>query len=50
MKAKGSAREAVEIPMGTNQAYESVDVHYEAVGKGREARVQDEAIYETPTV
>ena len=34
-----------EIPMGTNQAYETVDVRYASAGKETE---QDEAIYEMP--
>ncbi len=33
--------------MDTNQAYETVDVHYEAARKGTE---QEEAIYEMPVV
>ena len=36
---------AAEIPMGTNQAYETVDARYASAGKGTE---QDEAIYEMP--
>ena len=38
-----------EIPMDANHAYETIDVRYD-VGKGREAREQDEAIYEIPSV
>ena len=48
LKAKNGQTE--EIAMGTNDAYETVDVHYEDGGKGRQAREQDEAIYDVPAV
>ena len=36
-----------DIAMGTNQAYETVDVRYSATARGGE---QDEVIYETPDI
>lgn len=39
---------SADIPMGTNQAYESVDVRYQA--GGRRNQEGEEAIYELPAI
>ncbi len=53
LRGKGSVQEkdkTVEIPMGVNQAYETVDSRYDARVQRREVKEQDEVIYDMPTV
>ena len=53
LHVKGSVQEkgkTVEIPMNSNQAYETVDTRYDVGRKRGKAKEQDEAIYETPAI